>query len=87
MTAWKGTEDEASDDITRIDGREVIQPGQRVRVSMLTMDSMQRQIAGQSDRTEQKAALDEMQRKADRTQAFADSFTGQAAPGGARGTR
>lgn len=81
QNAWR-TEDD--DDEHR---REIVPDGGRVRVSILTMDAVQQQIAGQTAVDQRvvdnlvagQALLDAARRDADRVQAHADHFTEQRA--------
>ena len=64
------------------DDNEVVPDGGIVRVSILAMDSTQRQVAALDERVQHniranRATLDRMKRDADRVQAFADQFTAQ----------
>jgi DNA-binding helix-hairpin-helix protein with protein kinase domain len=80
QSAWRGEDDDDDDAKHR-----EIPDGTRIRVPMLALDSVQREIAGQAavdarvaDNVKaNQAALDAARREADRVQAFADHFTEQ----------
>ena len=64
------------------DERVIVPDGGRVRVSILAMDSTQRQIVALDERVQHnieanQATLEAMQRDAARVQAFADHYTAQ----------
>ena len=62
--------------------KRVIPDGGRIRVSMMVMDSVQKQVASVDERVQHsiegnKATLAKMKADADRAQAFADHYTAQ----------
>jgi len=67
--AWRDDDD---------DEREIVPDGHSIRVSIMTMDSVQQQIAAQDERVrDNQATLDSARRTADRVQAHVDHFTAQ----------
>jgi len=67
---------------TKDDEREIVPDGGIVRVSILAMDSTQKQIAAVDERVQHnidanRATLAAARRSADRAQGFADHFTAQ----------
>jgi hypothetical protein len=80
QNAWRAEDDEEHEHAKH---RE-IPDGTVIRVPMLALDEMQRDIAGHTvdqrirdNRRANQAALDAARREADRVQAFADHFTAQ----------
>jgi len=64
------------------DDERIVPDGGRVRVSIMAMDSVQKQVAAndkrvQHNREANQATLAAMQRDADQVQAFADHYTAQ----------
>ena len=69
----------------KLEDDEVLRDGERIRVSMMVLDAVQRKIANHSTLDQRvndnieagQSTLKAMQRKADRAAGFADHFTAQ----------